>query len=185
MTGGNVTSINYTNARLAYTAKNYNYNSYDTNTQHSDTIYNYSDNENIALARLSALSNFSLLIGSRSKIEFRNLFTQQGMDQTTLRTGRSIEEGSEVKNYAFRYQQRTIYSGQLHGEHDLVPDVSKLSWTGGYALAFSKEPDFRRVRTMRAINSTESNAPFRVIIPPGAATARSITNTSSSVRTTA
>ncbi|MEO8591610.1 MAG: carboxypeptidase-like regulatory domain-containing protein [Flavobacteriales bacterium] len=171
VTGGNVTSINYSNVRQSYTAKNYNYNSFDPNTQHSDTIYNYSDNENIALARLSALSNFSLLIGSRSKIEFRNLFTQQGMDQTTLRTGHNLEEGFEVKNYAFRYQQRTIYSGQLHGEHDLTPDVNKLSWTAGYALALSKEPDFRRVRTVRDINATDANTPFRVIIPPGAATA--------------
>ena len=169
VTGGNVTSISYSNTRLAYTAKNYNYNSFDPNTQRSDTIYNYSDNENIAQARISALSNFSLLIGSRSKVEFRNLFTQQGTDQTTLRTGRNLEEGFEVKNYAFRYQQRTIYSGQLHGEHDLTPDVNKLSWTAGYALALSKEPDFRRVRTVRDINSTDANAPFRVIIPPGAA----------------
>jgi len=168
--GGNVTSISYSNTRLSYTAKNYNYNVYDPELGRSDSIYNYSDNENIAQSRVSALSNFSLLLGSRSKLEFRNLFTQQGTDQTTLRTGRNFEEQFEVKNYAFRYQQRTIYSGQLHGSHELQGGASKLEWTAGYGRAWSKEPDFRRIRTVRDINTEDASTPFQTIIPPGATT---------------
>ena len=168
--GGNVTSISYSDTRLSYTAKNYNYNVFDPVAGRSDSIYNYSDNENIRQVRVSALSNFSLLLGNRSKVEFRNLFTQQGTDQATLRTGRNFEEQFEVKNYAFRYQQRTIYSGQLHGSHELKSDVSKLEWTAGYGIAWSKEPDFRRIRTVRDINTTDANTPFQTIIPPGATT---------------
>lgn len=168
--GGNITGINYTNSLLSYTAKNYNYNIYDPVLQRSDSIYNYSDNENFNLVRVSAFSNFSLLVGKRTKLEFRNLFTQQGIDQTTIRTGGNFEEQFDVRNYAFRYQQRTIYSGQLHGEHELNPDVNKLSWTAGYGLAWSKEPDFRRLRTVRDINSTDANTPYQTIIPPGATT---------------
>ncbi len=168
--GGNVTSISYSNTRLSYTAKNYNYNVYDPELGRSDSIYNYSDNENIQQARVSALSNFSLLLGSRSKLEFRNLFTQQGTDQATLRTGRNFEEQFEVRNYAFRYQQRTIYSGQLHGSHELQGGDSKLEWTAGYGLAWSKEPDFRRIRTVRDINTGDADTPFQTIIPPGATT---------------
>lgn len=168
--GGNITSLSYSDTRLSYTAKNYNYNVYDPVLGRSDSIYNYSDNENIRQVRVSALSNFSLLVGNGTKIEFRNLFTQQGTDQATLRTGRNFEEQFEVKNYAFRYQQRTIYSGQLHGSHELVSDVSKLSWTAGYGMAWSKEPDFRRIRTVRDINTQDADAPFQTIIPPGATT---------------
>lgn len=168
--GGNITSISYSDTRLSYTAKNYNYNVFDPALGRSDSIYNYSDNENIRQVRVSALSNFSLLLGTRGKIEFRNLFTQQGTDQATLRTGRNFEEQFEVKNYAFRYQQRTIYSGQLHGSHDLAGDAGKLSWTAGYGTAWSKEPDFRRIRTVRDINITDANTPFQTIIPPGATT---------------
>lgn len=168
--GGNVTSLSYSDTRQSYTAKNYNYNVYDPTTGRSDSIYNYSDNENIRQVRISALSNFSLLVGDKTKIEFRNLFTQQGTDQATLRTGRNFEEQFEVKNYAFRYQQRTIYSGQLHGSHELKSDVSKLDWTAGYGLAWSKEPDFRRIRTVRDIHTTDANTPFQTIIPPGATT---------------
>ncbi len=168
--GGNVTSLSYSDTRLSYTAKNYNYNVFDPVAGRSDSIYNYSDNENIRQVRVSVLSNFSLLLGNRSKVEFRNLFTQQGTDQATLRTGRNFEEQFEVKNYAFRYQQRTIYSGQLHGSHEIKSDVSKLEWTAGYGLAWSKEPDFRRIRTVRDINTTDANTPFQTIIPPGATT---------------
>ncbi|MFN3874513.1 MAG: carboxypeptidase-like regulatory domain-containing protein [Flavobacteriales bacterium] len=167
---GNVTAISYSDTRLSYTAKNYNYNVYDPVAGRSDSIYNYSDNENIRQVRLSALSNFSLLAGTRTKLEFRNLFTQQGTDQATLRTGLNFEEQFEVKNYAFRYQQRTIYSAQLHGSHELLSDVSKLEWTLGYGLASSKEPDFRRIRTVRDINTTDAGTPFQAIIPPGATT---------------
>ncbi len=170
MTGGNITSLSYSNTKLNYTAKNYSYNVFNPEAGRSDSIYYYTDNENIHQVRISALSNFSLLVGTKTKIEFRNLFTQQGTEQTTLRTGRNFEEQFEVKNYAFRYQQRTIYSGQLHGEHELKRDVSKLSWTGGYGLAWSKEPDFRRLRTVRDINTTDASTPFQTIIPPGATT---------------
>lgn len=169
-TGGNVTTLSYSNTRLVYTAKNYNYNAFDATTGRSDSIYNYSDNENIAQVRISALSNFSVLLGARTKLEFRNLFTQQGTDQTTLRTGRNMEEGFEVRNYAYRYQQRTIYSGQLHGSHTLKPDVNELSWNVGYGLALSKEPDFRRVRTVRDLETSDSSTPFQVVVPPGATT---------------
>src|SRR5690606_39142923 len=58
--GGNVTSLSYSDTRQSYTAKNYNYNVYDPATGRSDSIYNYSDNENIRQVRISALSNFSL-----------------------------------------------------------------------------------------------------------------------------
>ncbi len=169
-TGGNVTTVSYSNTRMAYAAKNYNYNAFDANTGRSDSIYNYTDNENLAQVRFSALSNFSMLVGSRTKLEFRNLFTQQGTDQTTLRTGRDLEGGFEVKNYAYRYQQRTIYSGQLHGSHDLKPEVNKIDWTAGYGLALSTEPDYRRLRTVRDLASSDANTPYRVVVPPGATT---------------
>ncbi|MBL0127214.1 MAG: carboxypeptidase-like regulatory domain-containing protein [Flavobacteriales bacterium] len=170
VTGGNITSLGYSTTRTNYTAKNYNFNAYSPLTGRSDSIYNYSDNENTAQVRLTASSNFSLLAGSRTKLEFRNLFTQQGTDQTTLRTGRNMEEGFEVRNYAYRYQQRTIYSGQLHGSHDLVPGTSTLNWTAGYGLALNKEPDLRRIRTVRGLDNNDANTAFQVVIPPGATT---------------
>ena len=167
---GTVASVDYASTSQAYTAHNYNYNTYDLNSQRSDTVYNYTDRENIRAVRVSVMNNWSALIGTRTKLEFRNLFNQLGEDRTTLRTGRNIEEGNEVRNYAFRYQQRTIYSGQLHGSHDLKADVSKLDWTIGYGRGISKEPDFRRVRTVRDIASSDAGTPYQLVVASSATT---------------
>ncbi len=166
---GSITSIDYANTRQSYTAKNYNYNAYDAASQRSDTIYNFSDNEYISSARVTLMHNWTAMLGTGSKLEFRNLFNQLGQDQTTLRTGRNMEEGFEVKNYAFRYQQRTVYSGQLHGVHELGKK-DHLEWTAGYSFAQSKEPDYRRIRTSRDINAGDADTPFQTVIPPSAST---------------
>lgn len=166
---GNITSIDYANTYSAYTAKNYNYNAYDRTAQRSDTIYRYTDQENVRSVRTSILHNWTALIGTRTKLEFRNLFNQLGEDRTTLRTGQNLEEGFDVRNFAYRYQQRTIYSGQLHGSHELMSDRNKLEWTLGYGRALSQEPDFRRVRTVRDIGDSESS-PYQVVIAPTAST---------------
>jgi len=167
---GTVNAISYSNTSTAYTARNFNYNAYDLNARRSDTIYSYADNENIRMARMSVMSNWSALLADGTKLEFRNLFNQSGEERTTLRTGRNLEEGNEVRNYAFRYQQRMIYSGQLHGSHELKADVSRLDWTLGYGKAISKEPDFRRVRTVRDLNGSDADTPFQTVIASSATT---------------
>lgn len=166
---GNITSIDYSNTWASWTAKNYNYNSYDQAAQRSDTIYRYTDEESVRSVRVGILHNWTALIGTRTKLEFRNLFNQLGENRTTARTGQNLEEGFDVRNFAYRYQQRSIYSGQLHGSHELANDRNKLDWTLGYGRALSKEPDFRRVRTVRNIGDTEST-PYQVVIAPSAST---------------
>ena len=89
---GNVTTVDYANTSLAYTASNYNYNAYDPVAQRSDTIYSYSDQENVRNSRISILNNWTALLGPRTKIEFRNLFNQLGEERTTLRTGSDLDE---------------------------------------------------------------------------------------------
>ena len=164
---GTITAIDYSNTAVGYDARNVNYNAYDQSTGRSDTIYNYLDKESIKTVRASVLHNWSVLLGTNGKLEFRNLFNQIGEDRTTLRTGRDLEGGNDVRNYNFRYQQRTIYTGQLHGNH-AVGANGKFDWTLGYGLARSKEPDVRRLRTYRALDQTDSDTPYTLVIPPGA-----------------
>lgn len=152
---GNLTSIDYSNTSLVYTASNYNYNAYDAQAGRSDTIYSYRDQENIRSARVTVMHNWSALIGTRTKLEFRNLFNQLGDNRVTYRTGRDLEGGFNLRNYAMRYQQRTIYSGQLHGSHELGTK-DKLEWTLGAGMAMGREPDFRRVSTRSDIAATDA-----------------------------
>lgn len=165
---GTVTSISLSNTSAAWTAQQYNYNAYDAAAGQSDTIYTYTDQENVRTARASVMHNWSALLGTGTKLEFRNLFIQSGENRTTERTGRNLEEGFDVRNYAHHFLQRTVYSGQLAGSHDLASDRTGLDWTVGYGRAWSQEPDLRRVRTVRSIGSTD--APYQVVIAPTAST---------------
>ncbi len=169
-TFGTINTVDYSNTALSYDARTWNYNAYDTEARRSDTIYAYSDNENIRTARVSVLSNWTALLGTRTKLEFRNLFNQIGENRTTVRTGQNMEEGFDVRNYAFRWQQRTIYSGQLHGAHDLGEKTDHLEWTLGWSKALSKEPDLRRLRTTRNIDQADSDEPYQLVVPPSAST---------------
>jgi len=167
-TFGNVTTVDYALTHQQYDARNINYTAFDPLVGRSDSLYRYNDNENIRNMRLSVLHNWTMLVGARTKIEFRNLLNQLAEDRTTLRTGENFDGGFEVRNYAFRWQQRSIYGGQLHGTHDLRNDRTKIEWTLGYGMALSKDPDYRQARTTRQQDQTDSNVPFTVQIAPSA-----------------
>lgn len=171
-TFGNLTTVDYALTHQRYDARNLNYTSYNTTTQRSDSLYRYNDRENVRNMRVSVLHNWTALLNSRNKIEFRNLLNQLAEDRTTLRTGANFDGGFDVRNYAFRWQQRTIYGGQLHGSHELKNDKTKVEWTVGYGLAISQDPDYRQARTTRELGQTDSDTPFAVQI----ATSASVTD---------
>ncbi len=166
----NITSLNYGLTYETLSAENNGFNAYDVINQRSDTIYSYTDNMYKENVRLSVIHNWSFLVSPKSKIEFRNFFNQQGSNQSIIRSGANYEEGSLVKAYAYRYQERSIYSGQLTGTHDVFADRSKIDWTLGYSYAHSAEPDFRRLRTKKDLNAVSDSIPYQVIIAPSAST---------------
>lgn len=166
---GNITGINYSNTFEARDAENLNYNQFDIANGISDTIYNFKDKTTIQKAAVGVVSNFSFIINTRNKIEFKNLYQQNGANGTTIRTGYNIEEGNDVLNYAYRYNERQVYTGQLCGTHDFNEGNTILSWTGSYSKIHTSEPDYRRIRTYRSlvddapgysiqVNSTASQA---------------------------
>lgn len=161
---GTLTSVSYSNTNQTYLASNMSYQNFIDTLQVSEVIYDYSDLNYINKVRVGALHNWSFMPNARDKYEFRNFFNQLGIDQTTFRSGIHQFESREDRNYAYRYQSRTIYMGQLSGQHEFT-EQTKLNWTGAYSLANGNQPDFRKVRYRRQLGTDE---PFRVIIPPGA-----------------
>lgn len=167
ITANNTSSINYSNTNESVEMKNYNYNAYDLVEKSSDTIYNYTDNRYTNQVRFGALHNWAFIIDSRNKIEFKNIFNQIASDQSILRTGENFEEGFDVQNFAYRYTNRTIYNGQLNGNHEFNGGNSTLNWATAFSKAWGKEPDFKRLRTVRNIGTEDA---YKVIIAPGAST---------------
>lgn len=163
---GSVTLFNYSKTNQHYISYRNDYNIFDEVTQQSDTIFSYQDTINQEQARVGFLQNFAYRFNDNT-IEFRNMFNQIGMNETTIRGGSNFEEGNYRKEYSYRYNQRTFYTGQLSGEHKLGKEkgdsrVGNFDWTVGYSLAKRQDPDWRRVRYSSNIGTTD---PYYAYIP--------------------
>ncbi|WP_026997203.1 TonB-dependent receptor [Flectobacillus major] len=128
-------------------------------TKASEKEFAYNDNAYSENVRVGAMSNWALIINPANKIEFRNLFNQLGSKETVLRNGYN-NNNIELQNYSMTYEQKSIYSGQLSGTHELS-DITKLTWTGGYGYTNRQEPDNRRFTSSRTLGS---NDPFTINI---------------------
>lgn len=167
--GVSLTSIGYSTGKQSYIADIFNYNSYDLQTQHSDTIYHYNDHIYHEKNNLIGLQNFVINLSPKNIIEFKNLFSQSNSNQTVYREGINFEEGSRVKNYSFNYQERSLYNTQLQGEHSFNNDLSNITWNTYYSYTLNNQPDYRRIRTAKSIDD-DANQNYQVIIAPSAST---------------
>jgi len=158
---GNVTSLSYSRTNQLIKGAQTAYYDNASATQ-ANVRYNYSDDRYSETARIGLISNFTLELNPSHKIEFRNFFNQQGMKQTTVRSGQELL--FDVNNLAMNYNARSIYSGQLQGTHSLS-DYFKVTWIGGYGSTVASQPDYRRIGSRRNSGSGDE---FEVVIPPGA-----------------
>ncbi|CAA9280521.1 MAG: TonB-dependent receptor [uncultured Adhaeribacter sp.] len=156
----NISAVSYSNTRLHTKGSRTRYLQFDPTTKKSGIAYDYEDELSNLNARLGVVHNWTARFNANNKIEFRNLFNQLGSSQVLNRSGLSRIELADQKNYSYRYESRTLYSGQLQGTHTLPNDKTTFTWTGGYAYTNRNEPDYRRVRTQRAENT---NDPFLIV----------------------
>lgn len=157
---GNITALNYSNSSQFYNSQRLDYNTYNMQTQESDTVFNYSDDVFTNKVRVGILQNNSIRFGKHAghKVELKNLFNQLGDNETILRGGSNIEFGETRREYSYHYTERSIYSGQLSGYHEFNrdtthEDLTKLDWTAGYSFAKRNEPDWRRARYSRSFDT--------------------------------
>ena len=160
----NITSVNYSRTFQTVDQQNYYYEAFNSQTQKSGRRYLFDDSRYADNARAGFISNFILEITPSHKIEFRNLFNQQGTSQVTSRSGVEDVQAFDVDNRAINYFSRGIYSGQLQGKHNIGNHVY-FTWIGGYSNVNADQPDFRRIRSQRP---TGTNDPYSIVIPPNA-----------------
>ncbi|MFC7670976.1 carboxypeptidase-like regulatory domain-containing protein [Hymenobacter humi] len=113
---GTLTSLNYgnyhqsTNARLSF---------YENGADRNQAASFYNDRLFSNEVRLGVVQNFWLRLNGRNTLEFKNLFNQLGTSETVLREGQDITQTSnDVRAYSQRFESRSIYSGQLAGNHE-------------------------------------------------------------------
>ena len=158
----NVSSVSYANTREQYGVQRQR-----LETGSGSFIYNYLDERSLSTSRLGIIHNWEARLSDHSRLDFRNFLNQYGTDEIVHRTGIDYAQGGngrERDNYALHYQSRTIYSGQLGGNHDVGATRSTtLTWATGYNYVFRNEPDYRRFRTGRDVPGPgEDLQPFRV-----------------------
>jgi hypothetical protein len=157
-------SIGYSNS---YLQKDVAFNRYViANNQVEQLRFDYKDQYYENNVRISGISNWAFRINERNKIEFKNLLNLLGEDQTIIRDGQDLFLNADrfYLNYAYRYNNRFIYSGQLQGTHQLGATGLSLEWLAGYNHIDRNEPDFRRFRTFRLVSSGEEG--YQMQIPP-------------------
>lgn len=160
-----IISLSYANTwQFTETQRSRNSYVYDSNTgSYTPTkLFDFKFNQLSNNVRVGVIWNWALVLNSKNRIEFKNMFNENGLSNTTERTGAELYQNLEIKDRALYYQQRGIYSGQLSGTHELKNEKTTFNWTLGYSNIRRVEPNYRRGGYARTLGSNDQ---FKVIIP--------------------
>lgn len=147
---GNVTAVTYSLSNSSEEIQNTDYSIYDYSTDKPSYLNQFVDNHYSNSARVAVMNNTSISLGSNSKLELRNLFNQAGTSRYIIRSGREwYNNGRYIRSEELRYLSRSIYTGQLAGEHNFSEGKTRVDWILGYASSNKKEPDTKRYRYLR------------------------------------
>lgn len=92
------------------------------------------------MVQIGGLHNWTVSIG-KSIFEFRNIINQSGTSRITERYGVNHYRGDQkLFKTDMSYRSRTIYSGNLSGDHK-INDNNSLNWVVGYSYANNSQPD--------------------------------------------
>ncbi|MCL2737949.1 MAG: TonB-dependent receptor, partial [Bacteroidales bacterium] len=127
---------NMTNARFGIYNKRDDEPTYDRDFQ--DDVYT-------TTAKVGGMLNLTWKLSNSNRLEFRNIFNQQGRDRYTFRDGWHHQSSSrELQEEEYLYSSRSTYAGQLSGVHSL-PKIGDLDWIAGYSYANRNQPDRREI----------------------------------------
>ena len=117
----------------------------------------FHDNQYTNSVKIGLMHNWTWYPASGQKIELRNLVNQIGMNRVTERTGREwYNDGRYIRSAELRSMNRTIYSGQLAGEHSFNEGATTVNWVAGYSFSDKNEPDTKRYRYIRnSVDTTQ------------------------------
>ncbi|MFQ3579419.1 MAG: TonB-dependent receptor, partial [Bacteroidales bacterium] len=136
---GNITALNY--------GTSWDYTQYDRelfNFYGNTYDYKYKDDNYSQTNKGGLIHNWLFVFGKNQKIEIRNFFNQLGKTQTIFREGTNYYKNWSLYQENMKYQSRSIYCGQIAGDHNLFNNRTKIDWLGGYSYTNKNEPDDRR-----------------------------------------
>ncbi|MHA4736784.1 TonB-dependent receptor [Dyadobacter sp. MSC1_007] len=160
----NLTNINYslTNQRADIALK-----LYQNGLTANDVFEKYTDSNYARQSRVGILHNWTFRFSPVFNLEWKTLFNQLGNTETVVRNGQKVVDGTDQLSYSQRFENRSIVTTQVSGDHKLG-DLTKLNWITGYGYTGRWEPDWKRMRFQRETGATGSDgnaAPFRAVVP--------------------
>ncbi|HEY0355964.1 MAG TPA: carboxypeptidase regulatory-like domain-containing protein [Flavisolibacter sp.] len=114
-------------------------------------IFTGTEIQNKYSVNAGVLANFTYVKG-RHKVSFKNLFNQLFEDNYYNRTLNNTGRLQEVSLRSSFLNQRSLYSGQLEGEHTITRSGMKLAWNGNLSHNYKTQPDFRTAQYVRSFS---------------------------------
>jgi len=103
------------------------------------------------------LLNFSLKIGERNKLSFKNTYNVTSDNNTVLREGFRYDQGDSIISRQFDFISNQLLSSQLKGEHVFGNKKIKLVWGGGYSKTVRDQPDMKRTLYSKNLQDPEDS----------------------------
>jgi len=100
------------------------------------------DDQNRFNVTAGALANITYAKGN-NKLSFKNIFNQLLEDNYYIRTGISNDRFQEINFRSSVFNQRSLYSGQLEGDHQITATGIRLRWNGNFSYNSKSQPDLR------------------------------------------
>lgn len=166
---GNVDVSNLTNVNYSLTNQfsKVNLNLYQNGVVANDLAESYVDNNYARQSRIGVLHNWTFRFSPTFNLEWKTLFNQLGNTETVVREGQRVIDQYDVRNYSQRFENRTIVTTQVSGDHKFG-DLTKLNWIAGYGYTGRWEPDWKRIRFQRITGATGADgqpAPYTAVAP--------------------
>ncbi len=156
--GGAVEDIDGSNGQLGFiTAASYR-SSFQKNEKLINDValgrYNTGTKDEFSVL-LSALANISYKFGGTNKVSFKNNYSQTAEDHISRFRSEDLNTGLENMYTIVNWNQRSLYSGQLTGEHSLsaLGNVS-LDWRASFSTSKREVPDRKEVTFYRLLGNT-------------------------------
>ena len=125
--------------------------------------FSYEGTQSARTTLWGGLFNFSYKLSDRDKLSLKNTYSLSADDEVSvLRGAQFTDAGSEQIMTALRFVSRSVYTGQLIGDHYLATvGRTQVQWRLFYSRASRSEPDYRRTIYARPIGADE---PFAAVL---------------------
>jgi TonB-dependent receptor len=130
-----------------------------------ETRFSYNGLQSKYSVLWGGMFNFSYKISNFHKLSIKNTYTRSADDEVTeLRGPQYTDISADLVHTAMRFVSRSVYSGQLGGEH-YFSSLGGLhaNWRLSSSISDRNEPDYRRIIYARSFNAAEDEPYYAVL----------------------